>query len=557
MSTFDSAPAARPAARFTLPAVSVELIALAATLLLVFGSNRGFLARFLEGRDVTSLYDVGFIAATVTVLAGLHLLILLVLANRWTVKPLLTLLIAISPVPAYYMAHYGTVFDTAMMRAVVHTDHKEAGELLTPGLFMALAAYAGLPIVVMWLTPVCKAPIGTALRRRLLWIAATLAVILVAGLPFSKDIFATSRNHKETHHMLVPVSVLVATGKALADDGRDATVAKTAIGRDATAATPAAEGRRPRLLVFVVGETARAANWGLNGYARQTTPELAAMPDVVNFPAVGSCGTATEVSLPCMFSPYGRRAYDEDAIRSHESVLNVLDHAGIDVLWRDNQSGCKGVCDGLAAEQMPGEGDPAICRDGRCLDEIMLQGLGARIDAVPGDMIVLLHQLGNHGPAYFERYRNADRVFTPTCDTGDLGSCPVEAVVNSYDNALRYTDHFLAETIAFLKARTDRDTAMLYVSDHGESLGEYGLFLHGMPYAIAPDVQKTVPMVMWVSDAFATTSGLDRACLAEHAQQPTSHDALFHTLLGLMAVKTSLYDRAYDLAASCRPAATG
>src|SRR3546814_945063 len=172
-------------------------------------------------------------------------------------------------------------------------------------------------------------------------------------------------------------------------------------------------GARPRLLVFVLGETVRAQNWGLDGYLRQTTPQLAAMKDVINFPDVESCGTSTEVSVPCMFSPYGRHDYDAKKIRSHQPLLHVLQRAGVQVLWRDNQSGCKRVCDGLAFESMADATDPALCNGKRCFDEILLSGLQARIRPDGRDRIVVLHMLGNHGPAYYQRYPPAFRRFTP------------------------------------------------------------------------------------------------------------------------------------------------
>jgi lipid A ethanolaminephosphotransferase len=254
-----------------------------------------------------------------------------------------------------------------------------------------------------------------------------------------------------------------------------------------------------------------------------------------------------------MFSTYGRRNYDQDAIRAHQGLLHVLDHAGVGVLWRDNQSGCKGVCDGLPMDQLSSSDDPQWCNGHRCLDEIMLKDLDRRIDAVTGDMVVVLHQLGNHGPSYFERYPAEFDRFNPTCDTAELGDCTVEQVVNTYDNALLYTDHFIAETVRLLARRGDRDTALVYVSDHGESLGEYGLYLHGMPWAIAPREQTKVPMVMWVSEGFANGVGLDRSCLDEAARLPVTHDWLFHTVLGLMKVSTALYDPAFDVTAGCRP----
>jgi lipid A ethanolaminephosphotransferase len=304
--------------------------------------------------------------------------------------------------------------------------------------------------------------------------------------------------------------------------------------------------------VLVVGETARAANWGLSGYARQTTPQLAALP-VINFSDVSSCGTNTEVSLPCMFAPVGRRQYDEQRIRGSEGLLHVMARAGVAVHWRDNQSGCKGVCDGLPNDSVQGLNAPGLCSEGRCLDEGLLQGIDRRLAQAQGTQLLVLHQLGNHGPAYFRRYPAAFARFTPACEDEDLQHCTREQIVNAYDNALLYTDHVLAQLITQLQARADSvDSALLYVSDHGESLGENRLFLHGMPYAIAPDVQTKVPMVMWASPGFAQGVGLDLGCLRQRAQAGVSHDHLFHTLLGLLDVTTSLYEPGWDFSAECR-----
>jgi len=272
---------------------------------------------------------------------------------------------------------------------------------------------------------------------------------------------------------------------------------------------------------------------------------------VINFPDMHSCGTSTEVSLPCLFSPWGRHDYDEKKIRAHQSLLHVLDRAGIAPLWRDNQSGCKGVCEGLDFQSLSDATTPGLCADGRCMDEILLQDLAAKVRAKPGDRVVVLHQLGNHGPAYFERYPAAFARFKPTCDTRDIGRCTREEITNSYDNAVLYTDHFLSKTIGTLQGLQDYDTAMIYLSDHGESLGEKGLFLHGVPYAIAPAEQTRVPMTMWFSPGFASSRGLDLQCVRKRSAAYTDHDNLFPSVLGLMQVKTALYERDRDLFAGC------
>jgi lipid A ethanolaminephosphotransferase len=310
---------------------------------------------------------------------------------------------------------------------------------------------------------------------------------------------------------------------------------------------------KPVLFVMVVGESVRAANWGLNDHSpHPTTPELA-QRDVINFVDVDSCGTNTEVSVPCLFSMQGRRNYDEDAIRGSESLLHVLQRAGLQVVWRDNQSGCKGVCEGLEVQRPDPQASPSLCDGDRCLDEALLQGAEGLLRDTHGNLVLVLHQLGNHGPAYYKRYPAEFRRFTPTCDTDDLSRCSREEIANSYDNAVLYTDHALARTIDMLKSQQAHyDTALLYVSDHGESLGEKGLFLHGMPYAIAPSEQTKVPMAMWFSPGYAKSFGLDLACLRLRARQPASHDNVFHSILGLLDVRTGVLDPSMDLSATCR-----
>jgi len=230
-----------------------------------------------------------------------------------------------------------------------------------------------------------------------------------------------------------------------------------------------------------------------------------------------------------------------------------LQHAGLKVVWRDNQSGCKGVCDGLEVQRPDPAASPGLCDGDRCLDEALLQGAEGLLRDTHGNLVLVLHQLGNHGPAYYKRYPAEFRRFTPTCDTDDLSSCSREAIANSYDNAVLYTDHVLARTIDMLKAQQAHyDSALLYVSDHGESIGEKGLFLHGMPYAIAPSEQTKVPMVMWLSPGYASSFGLDLACLQTRARQPASHDNVFHTVLGLLDVRTAVRDASMDLSAPCR-----
>lgn len=490
-----------------------------------------------------------FLAALSGVLLAANALLLSLLVWRWTAKPVLTVLLFATAMAVHYMTRYGVYFDADMVRNVLATDVKESRELLTPSLIVPALLTAVLPTLLLW-----RVRIAPRAFTRTLWVRPVFMLgLMVFGagsvMLASADVASMLRNHREIKYLATPMNYVIGLKQNLRSSSPIAKAPKTPIAQDAVvAARPA--GSRPRLLVVVVGETVRAQNWGLNGYARQTTPELAQI-GVVNFPDMHSCGTSTEVSLPCMFSQIGRRNYDEKAIRGQQSLLNVFERVGITPLWRDNQSGCKGVCEGTAFESLTDHRDPSLCRDGRCMDEVLLSGLDAKVRAVPGDRVVVLHQLGNHGPSYFQRYPDNFRKFTPPCQNPELGNCTPQQIVNAYDNAVLYTDHFLARTIHELQAMDDYDTALVYVSDHGESLGEKGLYLHGVPYAIAPAEQTSVPMVMWFSQRFANARGLDTACLAQRARQRTDHDVLFSSLLGLMQVKTKAYDPTQDVFASC------
>jgi len=270
---------------------------------------------------------------------------------------------------------------------------------------------------------------------------------------------------------------------------------------------------------------------------------------------VRSCGTSTAVSLPCMFLDVGRAGFSDTLASRRENLLDVLQRAGYAVLWRDNNSGCKGLCNRVAHEDLSALGLPAVCTGDECYDDILLEGLQAKLDAFDRDALVVLHMKGSHGPAYHLRYPPAFEYFTPVCNTSQLDRCERGSIVNAYDNTLRYTDHVLARTIALLRRNSDRfDASLLYVSDHGESLGERGFYLHGVPYALAPAEQTHVPMFVWMSQAALDRFGVDAACLRERRDEALSHDNLYHSVLGLLGVATRVYRQDKDVFRNCRVA---
>jgi len=531
------------------PEISTETLAFAASVFFSLFSNAAFW-RAVAATGTLHGSVGGLTAASLFIaITALNMILLCVLLNRWTAKPVLTVLLLVTAVAAHFMTQYTIYFDADMIRNILHTDGKESHELISFGLIPPLLLYGVLPALVVWRLRLRRRPPGRALLIRSLCLVGAAVIAAGAVLASFQNISGLMRNHKEIRFLIAPGNYLVSLSRVALDSHAGKDRPRMPIGTQAKVVGRAA-GAKPRLLVLVVGETVRAQNWGLNGYARQTTPELAKIAPI-NFPDMTACGSATEVSVPCMFSPYGRAHYDKDRIEHSESVLHVFEHAGIKTLWRDNQTGCKGVCEGLAFESYEHGTDPRWCTGEGCLDNVMLQGLAEEVRRQPGDVVVVLHQLGNHGPSYYKRYPADLRRYTPTCESSELGSCSRVDIVNAYDNAILQTDAFLARTIRFLAEQNDRDTAMIYLSDHGESLGENGLFLHGVPYAIAPDTQVKVPMVMWVSPGLAADRGIDLSCMRREAKAPASQDNLFHSMLGLMQVRTPEYDPRLDLFHAC------
>lgn len=533
-------------------AITVEPLLLIAALFWTLAANGRFFAAALHGRSPGDAATWGFAAALAVGLVALHLLLLALVANRWTVKPLLAAMTVATAFATYYMQTYGVYLDPSMLRSTLHTDVDEARELLGWTLLPHLALYAALPLTLLARVRIVSRPWRSAAAVRGAWLLGALACAVAALVAVYQPLASLMRNHKEARYLITPANLLWSVASVAAADTRGAARPRTPIGLDAAPGPSWRTQRRARVLVLVVGETARAENWGLNGYARQTTPQLARLP-LVSFADVTACGTDTETSVPCMFAPVGRRDYDAARIRSSESLLHVAARAGVQVHWRDNQTGCKGVCDTLPNDHVATLNPPGLCAQGRCLDEALLYDIDHRLGAARGTQLWVLHMLGNHGPSYFRRYPPAFARHQPACASDELQHCSREEIVNAYDNALLYTDHVLAALVAKLQAHAPQvDSAMLYVSDHGESLGEHGLFLHGVPYAIAPPQQTKVPMLLWTSDGFAHAAGLDTACLSRRAMRPASHDHLFHTVLGLLDVRTALHDPAWDLVAGCR-----
>ncbi|UVM49080.1 phosphoethanolamine--lipid A transferase [Pseudomonas sp. B21-015] len=535
-------------------AVRPEWVTLVSSAFLLAGFN---LVLWQHLFDITAADGKGIVmrvAFGVMILAAFNI-VLTLLAFRPVMKPLLTLIFLISAGVAYFMSQYGVLIDAGMLRNFAETNATEVRDLLSLKLFVYIVLLGVLPSWLLWKIPVNYRRWHRELLSKVLVSVASAAVIGGVALVNYQGLSSLFRNHHELRLMVVPSNYIGASVGYLREQVVSAQQPFAKLGEDARKNPVWQTHGRKSLTVLVVGESARAENFGILGYNRDTTPELNKEAGLIAFTDVHSCGTETAVSVPCMFSNMGRKDYNASKAKNQEGLLDVLKHAGLEVIWRDNQSGCKGTCDRVTVDDVSNLKDPVLCANSECRDEILLQGLQHFIDTLDKDTVLVLHQMGSHGPEYFKRYPKEYEHFTPVCESNALNNCSRESIVNGYDNTLVYTDHVLSSLIDLLRSNQDKvDTAMLYLSDHGESLGEYNLFLHGTPYMLAPEQQKHVAMLAWFSDSYQKSFSVDTHCLQLSREKPLSQDNLFHSMLGLLEVNSKVYSPGLDMFSECRGA---
>lgn len=531
---------------------STLFITLLISLYLTLFFNQRFVDAVLVGREMNSVGDYLFLGSAILLLLAVINLLVSVLAFRYLFRPWLVLLLLTAAAAAYFVNNYGIIIDRTMLQNIAETDINEATELFSWKLLFYLVLLGVIPAAIVMRAPIRYASLPRELFNKAVSIVLSLTVVGVVALSYYQDYASLFRNNRQIRDLIVPVGYVYATYSYLKRLPPSAQPELTPIGKDAVLGQEWSAAKKKVISVVVVGETARAENFSLNGYGRETNAHLK-QEGVIYFDNFHSCGTSTAVSVPCMFSASGREYVDSDQQKYSENLLDVFTHAGLQVLWRDNNSGCKGVCDRVETEDLSNVSDSKLCRNGECYDMVLMRELEEKIAAYEKGGIIVLHQKGSHGPAYFERVPREAQIYKPFCHTNQLQQCTRSEIVNAYDNTIAYTDYFLANVIHFFKQHeAEYDASLIYVSDHGESLGENGIYLHGLPYFMAPEQQTHVPFVLWLSDGFAQRFHIDKACLVANRSQYYSHDNLFPSLLGMLDVRTAVYDRAGDIFHGCK-----
>ncbi len=494
-----------------------------------------------------------FVAASVLVVVALYNFIFQLFNWKWTAKSIAIALVFIGGFASYAVSTLGVLITSDQVQNLMQTDMAEARDTWSWHLVVWTLGMTVLPIIAILMVKLKSEPIVGQLLKKV--IASVVSLAMVGGLlfVFYVDFAAIFRENRDLKGMISPQNMIASFASYYKKKAPKENLPLVTYGEDATMQKTDAS-KLPKLMVLVVGETARAENFSLNGYSKNTNPKLSKQ-DIINFSQVSSCGTATAVSVPCMFSGMPREDYDESLANHREGLLDIAKRAGYQVTWIDNNSGCKGTCDRVEEFKIPEPIQKKWCKDEECFDDILIDSLKAYLATIPKDdtrpHLVVLHQMGSHGPAYYKRVPPQYKVFKPTCDTNAIQGCSRDELLNSYDNTLLYTDYVLDSLIETLKTATQYETGLWYLSDHGESTGESGMYLHGAPYAIAPSQQTHVPMLMWFSDAWKQQAQKQMSCLSQQRQKELSQDNLFPTMLSLLDVKTKVIDPKNDMLATC------
>jgi len=497
-----------------------------------------------------------FLMATVLVIVAAYNLIFQLIQWKWNAKIFASIFLVVGGFTAYFVNSLGVVISPEQIQNMMQTDAREVGDLLSLQFVLWTAAFVVFPLLFISLVRIKTESLPRKIIKKLLNGVASL--LLVGGLLFLfyVDYAAIFREHRDLKGMISPQNAIASTLSYYHKSAPKKNLPLIQYGEDAHLLQPVNEQAKPKLMVLVVGETARAESFSLNGYAKNTNPELSKL-DIINFSQVSSCGTATAVSVPCMFSGMPREDYDEQLASHREGLLDIAQRAGYKVTWMDNNSGCKGACDRVEQYQIPQQLKDKWCaKDGDCYDEILVDSLKSYLAAIPETdktpRLIVLHQMGSHGPAYYQRSKAPFQPFKPSCDSNAIQGCSRTELLNSYDNSIVYTDHVLSSLIQVLKGSTAYQTGFWYLSDHGESTGEHGLYLHGSPYAIAPTQQTHVPMLMWFSPEWTAQNSAQITCLAQQKSKELSQDNLFPSLLSLLDVKTQTIDEQKNMLQHCQ-----
>ncbi len=528
---------------------SVNQIIIITSVYMVTIFNWPFLSRIFHQITELEHFSVPFLLSVPVFLFCLICIFLCVISQKYLFRPVLSLLLLVSSLVFYGTVTYGVVFDYGMIENVFETNVSEASSYLNLSSLLFFLLLGGLPVVWLSLINVHYAPWSIEFLQRFKLLVVVFTVLGIIGYFFYSNYAAVGRKNKDLIKYVIPLKFVGDSTKYIKKNYFVESLPFEIL--DNAPIKLALEDTKT-VTVLVVGETARAKNFSLNGYQQPTNQYTEPFAPLF-FSDMRSCGTATAVSVPCMFSWLSKENFNKQKANNQQNVLDIAQLAGVDVLWIDNNSSCKKVCQRVPTINIERQPDNPLCDNSYCFDQALLAPLRKKLaHLTEQSTLIVLHMIGSHGPTYYQRYPKEHAIFLPDCPRSDIQNCTERELVNTYDNTIVYTDFVLAQVMAQLSELSGADTSLnanlLYVSDHGESLGEHGIYLHGLPYAFAPDEQTHIPMLYWRAKQNAS---LDQQCVSALTANSYNHDNIFHSILGLLAIQTRVYDKTQDLFAPC------
>ncbi len=540
-----------------LPKSKITGLALSALTALIFATmyNVKIWQIYFSNNDVSSLTDILQAFCFFIFVYALLLSFFSVVTFRWIQKGIVIFLFLAAAPAFYFSLSLGVLFDVSMLQNAFETDIHEAIDLLTTQFWFVFIFLGIIPATIIYKSDVSYSIFWKQLLKNISTVIVAVCAAISGLYPYYGELsFFVRNNNTELSNSLLPIAPLRATYRNLISINSERNIVKEILDHDAIIVSKnLAAVKKPIALVVIIGETARESSFSLKdvGLSEQSE-KLLNRKNLFYFSNFWSCGTNTALSVPCMFSLYAKADYRREMNRKYENVAEIINRVGYDVVWRNNNSGCKGICGRIYNDPINANNSANFFHDDEFYDEALVDDLTQRITRSNDDQIIFLHQLGSHGPAYFKRVPNEYKILQPACESQDFAKCDREEIVNAYNNTILYTKRVVNQAIEKLDSISEHyDTILIYLSDHGESTGEKGIYLHGIPYIIAPDEQTHIPALVWMSDSYIENRGVDRNCLKNKTTDRFSHDNFSHTLLGILDIQTTVYDKELDLFDLC------
>lgn len=514
---------------------------------------------FQSSSTHSEIFEYFFFFKVYIVLIFILSIFFIIFGVRYFLRLLIFLLLLSSCIIYYFKQTYGIIVDQDIIEsffdAIKEKNIIEIKDLLNIKLFKAILLTVIIPFIPLFFIQIeYSSLIKEYIKRISLIIGMILFLIIMIAINY-KDTSLTVRENRGANQEAIPhysINSLFHIIKASVTKAPKFSI----LDNNPILLNPEEE----IIGIIVVGETARADRMSLNGYNKKTNP-LLEQQNIINYFEAYSCGTLTKTSVPCMFFLDDYDKFSETKAKYQQNTLDIINKAGGDVLWIENNSSCKGVCNhGTKRIDIITEAENTYDEVLVKITEEIILGQNTNIQDSVNNIkkyidfsreqnkenyvnfikkpkkrkLIVLHIMGSHGPKYFKRYPSKFELFKPSCKKNTPQDCSQEELSNSYDNTILYTDYILNELIEILK-KQNKNSFLIYASDHGESLGEFGLYLHGVPISIAPKVQTHIPWLMWYSEKYKNNNNLT----FKNQKEKITHEFFPHTILKSLKIKTT------------------